>query len=165
MKYETSSESIKFELYLISDYWDLPPKVDILVDDNVKFTGDMTEKINYISFSHELDFDQLHKIQIRRYNKLPGQCVPMDDGTYKDQLLTLDKLIIDGINIQNIIQAYSYNEPEYPEPWATLQRQQGIELEQKVLAETTFGHNGTWTLNFSSPFYEFLMSWMDGDLK
>lgn len=165
MKYETTEETIKFELYLTSDYWDLPPIIDLLVDDEVKFTGEMSQEKNYVSFNHTLQFDQPHTLKLKRYNKLPGQCVPLEDGTFKDQLLTLDKVVIDGVDIQNIVQAYSYNEPEYPEPWATLQRRQGIELETQVLAETVFGHNGVWTLNFTSPFYVFLMTWMEGDIK
>jgi len=165
MKYETSEETIKFELYLTSDYWDLPPIIDVLVDDEIKFTGEMLQEKNYVTFSHTLAFDKPHALRLKRYNKLPGQCVPLDDGTFKDQLLTLDRVVIDGVDIQNIVQAHSYNEPEYPEPWATLQRNQGIELEKQVLAETVFGHNGMWTLNFTSPFYVFLMTRMDGDIK
>lgn len=164
-KYETDSESIKFEFFFKSDYWDLPPKIDILVDNQIKFSGKIVDDHDHIKFTHDLDFNKSHCIKIKRYNKLPNQCVLLNDGTFKDQLLTLEKVIIDDINIKNIIQAYSYNEPIYPEPWATLQRKQGIVLETRVIAETVFGHNGTWTLNFTSPFYEFVMDWMNGELE
>lgn len=165
MKYETSEETIKFELHFEPDYWDLPPMVSIFVDGHCHITGAVTHTKKCFSFSHLLEFNKKHKLQIYRFNKLPNQCVKLDDGSYKDQLLTLQTVKIDGIDIKNIIDAYSYNEPEYPEPWATLERKKGIVLEERVIAETTFGHDGLWTLEFTSPFYMFLGDWMNGDLN
>lgn len=164
MKYETSEETISFELYFRPVYWDLPPKVKIFVDDVCHIAEDVTDINNYFKFQHTLEFNKKHRLQIYRYNKLDTQCVVSEDGTLKDQLLIIDKIKIDGINIRNIIDYCSYNEPEYPEPWATQERQCGVVLEQRVIAETVFGHNGLWTLEFTSPFYMFLSSWMYGDL-
>jgi hypothetical protein len=47
--------------------------------------------------------------------------------------------------------------PEYPEPWATQQRQQGMELPETFKNTTQMGHNGTWTFKFTSPFYMWLL--------
>jgi|688.fasta_scaffold325873_2 hypothetical protein len=157
-----NKEIIKFIIEFKSDYWDLPPGVTISVDDTIKFDGLVTETNTNINFVHTLTFDQPHQLAITRYNKDDTQRQCDFDGTVRDQLLTITRIIIDGIDIKNIIQSQSFNEPIYPEPWASEQKQLGIVLDKLVIAETCFGHNGTWRLNFTSPFYKFLYNSMDG---
>lgn len=157
-----NEEIIKFIIEFKSEYWDLPPGVTISVDDTIKFDGLLTEANTAVSFVHTLTFDQPHQLVIKRYNKDDTQCQHDADGTVRDQLLTLTRVIIDGIDIKNIIQTQSFNEPIYPEPWASEQQQMGIVLDKLIIAETCFGHNGTWRLNFTSPFYNFLYNSMDG---
>lgn len=149
-----NKETIKFEFDFFPEYLDDDyPSVNILVDSESKFNGVITNDQHSISFLHTLDFDQSHQLIVKRYGK-----------NNKPQQLTIKQISIDGIDIRNIIWAYSYNMPIYPEPWASQQRAAGVALEEKVLGETCFGHNGTWTLNFTSPFYKFLYTWMDGYL-
>ena len=150
-------EKIKFEFVLRPEYWDKPPYIQIFIDEEIKFDDSITETL-HIVFDSNLD-PGLHQIKIVRSNKTNDQCI---DG--KDQKIHLDKVVIDGINIRNIIWHYSWYEPEYPQPWALFQLKQGIKLEKKVIGETTFGHNGTWNLNFTSPFYSYVMDWMNGNL-
>ena len=157
-----NKEIIKFIIEFKSDYWDLPPGVTISVDDTIKFDGLVTETNTNINFVHTLTFNQPHQLAITRYNKDDTQRRCDADGTVRDQLLTITLFILDGIDIKNIIQTQSFNEPIYPEPWASEQKQMGIVLDKLVIAETCFGHNGTWRLNFTSPFYKFLYNSMDG---
>jgi hypothetical protein len=102
-----------------------------------------------------LNFGQ-HQLSIRRYNKTGNQVRINDSGQLEDQMLSIKKITIDDINIRNIIWCKSYNEPEYPELWASQQRAKGINLEKFILGETNFGHNCTWRLEFTSPFYQFI---------
>ena len=74
-----------------------------------------------------------------------------------DQFVQIDSVIIDGVNIQDILYTDSINTPEYPEPWATQQRDQGIKLEQQVIGQCELAFNCVWCLPFTSPFYEFVM--------
>jgi hypothetical protein len=146
-----SFETIKFKIYFKTHFGDQPPRAKISIDDMVKF-DQAVDQDGPVEFEHQLGFGS-HRLTINRYNK-----------TDKDQILILDRMIIDGVDIQNIIDSLSYNEPDYPKLWALQQQQQGIVLEKRILAETHFGHNGTWSLEFTSPFYEFLMDAMNGDL-
>ena len=147
------TENIKFEISFESQFHNIPPKAEIYIDNVLKWSGSIDSKSKTIEFYHTLKFSVEHQLSIRRYNKYPQ----LDK---QDQLLTLTKLKIDGVDIRNIVWSQSWNEPEYPEPWASQQRSRGIELEEKVIAETCWGHNGTWRLNFTSPFYKFIMNWM-----
>ena len=47
--------------------------------------------------------------------------------------------------------------PIYPEPWATQQKNNGIELPESITNSPDLGHNGTWSLSFTSPFYMWLL--------
>lgn len=149
-------EVITFEIHLLSEYWDKPPHAQILLDGVEKFNQDLLAEKSVIKFTHKLQFGP-HELKLIRSGKVPGQYVSPE----QDQKLTIEKVIIDGVNIRNILWSYSKSIPEYPEPWASLQRKQGIELEKELIGETTFGHNTTWSLNFNSPFYRFIMKWMN----
>ena len=150
-----TQETIQFKLEFLSVFWDQPPGTTILIDDEIKFDGLIKNPTTIISFDHLLNFGQ-HQLSIRRYNKTGNQVRINDSGQLEDQMLSIKKITIDNINIRNIIWCKSYNEPEYPELWASQQRAKGINLEKFILGETNFGHNCTWRLEFTSPFYQFI---------
>jgi len=154
-------ETINFKLTFKPNYWNLPPHACVSIDDQVKFDNTITVENNVVEFSHTLLFNQPHKLMIKRSGKTDDQVRKNTDGTYDDQMLIISKIVIDGVNVQNIIYTDSYYEPNYPKIWAKQQELAGIVLEKKVIAETHLGHNGTWTLPFTSPFYLFLMDKMN----
>jgi hypothetical protein len=160
-----TQEIIEFELHLISEYWNKPPLARIAVDDTEYF-NDLVPKGTYIvKFIHTCDFNKPHRLTLTRTGKDDSQCKTLPNGKKLDQNLTLAKLKVDGIDIQNIVWSQSINIANYPEPWATEQRAAGNILEDKAIGVTTFGHNGTWYLDFTSPFYVFIMKWMGGGPK
>jgi hypothetical protein len=147
-------EKIQFDITLVSEFWDKAPEVEILVDD-ISLMKQLVLQETTLSFYVDLKMEQPHKLQIKRSNKTPDQCV---DG--KDQILKITKIKIDHIDIENIFLSKSYFLPVYPEPWASQQKDLGIELETKVIGESYLGHNGTWVLEFFSPFYRYLIKCM-----
>jgi hypothetical protein len=154
-----SAEKIPFEISLISSYWKDPPGLEIYIDNLQKFQGLVIDQSTVIKFVHELTFGD-HILQMHRTGKTNNQVRQNENGEIESQDLKINYIKIDGVNIRNLIWTNSYYEPEYPEPWASQQHAQGITLEDRVLGETYFGHNGIWKLNFTSPFYRFLMDWM-----
>jgi hypothetical protein len=46
--------------------------------------------------------------------------------------------------------------PEYPEPWATEQRDQGVVLKPHLCPHTYLGWNGKWTLTFDLPVFTWI---------
>ena len=73
-----------------------------------------------------------------------------------DQLLHIKSIEIDGIDIGSLVYEGTYR-PDYPEPWATQQRESGLDLPETFKNVTEMGHNGTWTFKYSSPFYMWLL--------
>jgi hypothetical protein len=164
MTIEPHDELITFNIALNASFWDKPPVIKILVNGLEKFYGEITNQgISKITFKHKLSFDQSHQLSIVRTGKTNNQRVSKGlHGDILDQIISIDSIVIDGVNIRNILWVQSWYEPDYPEPWASQQNAQGIVLEKKIPGETCFGHNGTWKLNFTSPFYRFVMNWMEG---
>lgn len=157
-----NSETINFEFHLLSEYWNQPPRAKIAVD-NVEYFDDVVSKgLHVVKFAHTCDFNRPHRLTLTRSGKNDSQCKTLPNGHQLDQILTLEKLKIDGIDIRNIVWTQSINIADYPEPWASEQRATGNVLEEEAIGVTTFGHNGTWYLDFTSPFYIFIMRWMGG---
>lgn len=157
-----NSEIIDFELHLISEYWNKPPVAKIVVDGIEYFNNIVPKGSHIVKFRHTCDFNTPHRLALTRAGKDDSQCKTLPNGQQLDQILTLEKLKIDGIDIRNIVWSRSINVAEYPEPWASEQRAAGNLLEKEAIGVTTFGHNGTWYLDFTSPFYIFIMNWMGG---
>ena len=130
--------------------WDKAPHCDIMIDDKSYFNGaiDGTEdKPNLIEFEHECEEDKEHTLTIHRSGKSVGQTVVNEKGDIlQDQLLDIGALVYEGV--------YT---PEYPEPWATQQKESGQVLKESFTNVTKMGHNGTWKLKFTSPFYMWLL--------
>jgi hypothetical protein len=74
----------------------------------------------------------------------------------KDQLLNIKGIEIDEIDIGALIYDGVYT-PEYPEPWASQQREAGVELQESFKNVSQIGHNGEWRFEFASPFYMWLL--------
>jgi len=154
------TEKIKFKLELYATTWDKPPHAEILLDDKSYFDGDITgseSKPNTITFEHELEEGKAHSLQIKRSGKGKGQTVVNEKGDIlKDQLLHIKSIEIDEIDIGALTFEGVYT-PKYPEPWATQQKQAGVELEESFKNVTQMGHDGDWKFSFASPFYLWLL--------
>ena len=150
-----NSEDIKFEITFSSVYWNTPPYVDIFIDKEIKFSGDIKNNSQQVKFNHVCNFDQSYDLIIQRSGKTNQEVFFEKDGTMKDQYIIIESLCIDGIKIRDLVWSRSYYLPIYPEGWEQ-------EREEKVYGETFFGHNGEWHFKFYSPFWKYLMDWQRG---
>jgi len=154
------TEKLKFKLELFATMWDRPPHAEILIGDKSCFKGDITgteQKPDVIEFVHELTEGHKYELIIKRSGKTNNQTVLNEKGDYlKDQILNIKSIEIDEIDIGALVYEGIYT-PEYPEPWATQQREAGHNLEKSFKNVTMMGHNGTWSFKFDSPFYMWLL--------
>jgi len=155
-----ATEKLKFKIELYATMWDKPPHAEILIGDKSHFTGDITgteEKPDVIEFEHEFTEGEKSELIIERSGKLANQTVINDKGDLlKDQLLHIKSMEIDEIDIGALVYEGVYT-PKYPEPWATQQREAGMELKESFKNVTAMGHDGTWRFKFHSPFYMWLL--------
>ncbi len=155
-----ATEKLKFKIELFATMWDKPPTCEIMVDDKVYWNGEIKSndtKPDLIEFEVELEEGKEYKLSLNRQGKINGQTVVNEKGDIlKDQLLHIKSIEIDEIEIGALVYEGIY-QPEYPEPWATQQKEAGNELPSTLKNVTQMGHNGTWTLTFTSPFYMWLL--------
>jgi hypothetical protein len=155
-----ATEKLKFKLELYATMWDKPPHAEIIVGDKSYYNDDITgteDKPNVIEFEVGLEEDKEHSLIIKRTNKGKNQTVVNENGDLlKDQLLHIKSIEIDEIVIGALVYEGVYT-PEYPEPWATQQKEAGVELEKSFKNVTQIGHNGTWEFKFATPFYMWLL--------
>ena len=155
-----ATEKLKFKLELYAEMWDKSPHAEIMINDQSVFKQDITgteTKPDVIEFYHELEENAEYNLVIKRSGKDRNQTIINEKGDIlKDQLLAIKKIEIDEIDIGTLVYTGVYK-PEYPEPWASQQKQAGVELEESFTNVTHMGHNGTWTFKFSSPFYMWLL--------
>ena len=154
------TEKLKFKLELYATMWDQPPHAEILINEQDQFKGDITgteEKPNVIEFEYDTEEGKEYNLIIKRSGKGKKQTVVNDKGDIlKDQLLHIKSIEIDEIDIGSLVYDGVYT-PNYPEPWATQQRETGTELRESFKNVTNMGHDGEWRFTFSSPFYMWLL--------
>jgi hypothetical protein len=160
---DPTSENIFFDIILDATYWDQPPKLEVVVDNQSVGTYTIDQPEFHIRFQQVLLFDQPHILELRRSGKTQDQTRMLDDGTFETQMLHIQTVKLDNIDLRNLAWDSSNFEPEYPEPWASEQQAQGIKLEKQVPGEMYLGHNGVWRFAFTSPIYKFLVEWAKGN--
>ena len=155
-----ATEKLKCKLELYATMWDQPPHAEILIGDKSHFNGDITgteNKPDVIEFEHEFTEGEKSELIIERSGKIEGQTVINENGdVLKDQLLHIKSMEIDEIDLGALVYEGIYT-PQYPEPWATQQREAGTELPESFKNVTSMGHDGKWSFKFESPFYMWLL--------
>jgi hypothetical protein len=160
---EPTSENIYFDIQLESTFWDRPPKLEVVVDGESVGHYVVDQPEYHIRFQRIMSFDCCHVLALRRSGKTNDQTRVLEDGSYDTQMLHIKNIRLDNIDLRNLVWDRSTFIPEYPEPWATEQRAQGVELEHQVTGEMYLGHNGVWQFEFTSPIYKFLVEWAKGN--
>lgn len=125
-----------------------PPKVRVSVD--TKQSEMVLTQTTTINF--EFDAVENCHLVVEFLNKHNHDCVP-------DQ--NLDKaVIVDSVGFFDIVDPRfvwaGVYEPEYPEPWATEQKNQGVVLKQQLCPHNYLGWNGKWTLTFDVPVFTWI---------
>ena len=155
-----ATEKLKVKLELYATMWDQPPHAEIMIGDKSHFKGDITgteDKPDVVEFEHEFTEGEKSELIIERSGKLVNQTVVNNKGDLlKDQLLHIKSIEIDEIDIGALVYEGVYT-PDYPEPWASQQREAGTELPESLKNVTCMGHNGKWAFKFESPFYMWLL--------
>ncbi len=155
-----ATEKLKFKIELYATMWDKPPHVEVCIDEKSYFSADITgskESPNMIEFESEFTEGKNYNLILKRSGKGRNQTVVNEKGDIlKDQLLHIKSIEIDEINLGALVYEGEYT-PQYPEPWATQQRESGHDLKDSFKNVTQMGFNGQWSLGFASPFYMWLL--------
>lgn len=152
----SDQETLHFKLGLKSTSERKRPLIKILVSGN-EFYNDYLDSLNgelkYIEFDAAIS-EGLNSLQIVLLNKESIDTVLHENGTIiKDMILSIDSIEIDDIDLGTLKWTLSKYFPIYPEEY--------LDMAQKAVTEITecvdLGWNGTWKLEFQSPFYIWLL--------
>jgi len=155
-----ATEKLKFKLELFATMWNRPPHAEIVVGGKTYFDDDVTateDKPLVIEFVADLEEDKPQALIINRSGKDGRQTVINEKGDIlQDQLLHIKLIEIDEIDLGALVYEGTYT-PDYPEPWASQQKEAGNKLQDSFKNVTVMGHNGEWKLPFECPFYMWLL--------
>jgi hypothetical protein len=145
-----SYENLNFEVVLSGTYWDRKPQFSVWLDDHVIVQSEIVElnALQSVKFARDLD-EGLHQLKIRLENKTSQDTVVVNGQMIKDMLLNIDDIIIDDISLGQLLwdaEYYLDSSQEYNGNIIT-------RLDRCV----NLGWNGTYVLNFSTPFYIWLL--------
>lgn len=143
-----NQENLKFQISLSGTYWRHRPQYSIWIDDRVAIQSQINDGENTVIFERLLD-EGPHSLKIRFENKNSSDTVMENGQIVKDMLLNVDDIIIDDISLGNLLWSAEYilDKPQ----------QYNDQTITKLDNCVNLGWNGTYILNFSSPFYIWLL--------
>jgi hypothetical protein len=141
---DTDLFAFDFVLDLEPVYQESPPQVRVTVGNQIIWQ-DVLSTAEKVEHSQKLP-QGLHQLSVELFNK---------SDLDRTQALILKNLKINGIVDRKFIWTGIYR-PCYPEPWASEQRQLGIDIKEEIVNVDYLGWNGVWKLNFSSPIFTWI---------
>ena len=148
-------ETLHFRIGLSGTYWDRPPQYSVLVNYTAVVNSALvdvpSDEIFYVEFDSESDVE-LNMLQIRLENKTNTDTVENADktGIVKDLLLNIVTVEIDEIDLGHLI----YNLSEYHVDRPVEYNGEIVKIIKNCV---NLGWNGEWRLQWTNPFYIFLL--------
>ena len=137
-------------LQLTPVFWQNPPEVTVGCGITILYQGPLTDHTAFV-FDQNLGRGQ-HQLYVQYHNKTNADCC-IDKGL--DQAVKIHSIEFFDIVDDRFLDLGHYT-PDYPQPWANQQIQQGIVLPDQIFGCRYLGWNGTWKLPFGVPIF----SWM-----
>ncbi len=150
-----NSESVKFVVGISGTYWgDKTPEYSIAIDGKEYAKGFITKpsgKTEFIEFSAEIT-EGNHRLEVGFLNKDSSTDVVKDDqgNVVTDILLNIDKIEVEDIDLAHLCYSKSYYE---------LVKKQLYNggITNRIENCVNLGFVGTYCIEFSSPFYIWLL--------
>jgi hypothetical protein len=147
-----STETLNFKITLSGTFWDKRPKFSIWIDDTKIQDGEIaSNEHQIIEFAQEVTEESDHQLKIRLENKEDTDVVQENGSIVKDMLLNIESIEIDDISLENLIWSQS---KYYPDQKKNI----GNEEVDYITNCINLGWNGSYVMEFSSPFYIWLLT-------
>jgi len=123
------------------------PTIEIYLDGETCIPKTQISSKQKISFDIELKKNhQQHRLTMYRANH----------SNKGEQILKIEKLEADGINLNKLLDNF-YFYPIYPNQWYKEQLANGTKWPEKQKGWRDLGFNGKWVMEFTTPFYTWLL--------
>lgn len=144
----TRSFNTKLELELEPVWYNEPPMILVKLNSYPLF-DDYLKDCKVIQFDKNL-IEGHQRLSINFFNKKN-----VDTKGDLDKAIKINSLTFMGIKSKKFIWKGLYI-PQYPEPWATEQKNLGNNLEPILSNQTYLGWNGEWALDFTVPIFSWI---------
>jgi len=142
-------EKLSFVVTLSGTFWEKRPQFSIWLDDHIVIQSEIPDSAQHpIRFEHTIS-EGPHSLKIRLENKVNDDTVIEHGEVIKDMLLNIDDITIDDISLGNLLWTaeYKLDKPQ----------QYNNQTIDHLDSCVNLGWNGTYILNFTSPFYIWLL--------
>lgn len=144
----TTIYPVKLDIRLRSIWHDNPPEINIGINDDIQRIILLDDR----QFHYEFTANNTATLTVELLNKTDADTRP-DKGL--DKAVVIESISFFGINDPQFVWQGVYA-PQYPEPWATEQRNQGVVLKPHLTNQTYLAWNGKWTLTFTVPVFTWI---------
>ncbi len=122
------------------------PSIEIKLNENIVVQKQEIRHDDKLSFNLDLIDNKEYKL-----------CLNRTGHNEKDkQILSLINLTVDDINLNKLLDMTMYK-PQYPALWLREQIDAGNEQPTYQTGWRDFGFNGQWQMQFTTPFYTWLL--------
>jgi hypothetical protein len=144
-----NEEKLSFVVSLSGTFWEKRPQFSIWLDDHQVVSSEIASTaIQSVTFERTVD-EGAHTLKIRLENKTDQDTVVENGSVVKDMLLNIDDIVIDDISLGSILWTAEYK-LDAPHEY------QGKTIDHLDNC-VNLGWNGTYILDFTTPFYIWLL--------
>ena len=142
-------ETVNIKFTLEPEWFNNAPKIKVAINDQVLLDVQLGTKLDYEQ-TVELEDDSNHQLTFTLYNKTKYDTVVKDGVIEKDTLIKISNIELEDIDLTSML---SLNKELF---YYEHDNNSTTQLEKHTLYDT-LGCNGTATINFTTPFYIWLL--------
>ena len=142
-------ETVNIKFTLEPEWFNNAPKIKVAINDQILLDVELGTRLEYEQ-TVELEDDSNHQLTFTLYNKTKYDTVVKDGVIEKDTLIKISNIELDDIDLTSML---SLNKELF---YYEHDNNGTTQLEKHTLYDT-LGCNGTATINFTTPFYIWLL--------
>jgi hypothetical protein len=145
---DTKLYHLRCNLQLRPIYHSEAPEIVVTFNNNIVYYGGLTS-ILQLNIDEQIPADN-YQLSVEFTNK---KIIDTINGL--DKAVIVHSITFNKISSPKFVWNGIY-EPNYPEPWSTEQKSQGVVLKPQLTNHNYLGWNGKWTLTFSMPIFTWI---------
>jgi len=142
-------ETVNIKFTLKPEWFNNAPKIKVAINDQTLLDVELGTRLEYEQ-TVELEDDSNHQLTFTLHNKTKYDTVVKDGVIEKDTLIKISNIELDDIDLTSML---SLNKELF---YYEHDNNSTTQLEKHTLYDT-LGCNGTATINFTTPFYIWLL--------
>ena len=138
-------DTLKFKVDIIPEYFKRPPNLRISLNEKILFDGRVEEPL-YFDKELEVEDESTYKLNFTLYGKSKYDTIIENEEIIKDTLIKIDRIELDDIDFTRSLSVET-DKCYYIHDGSN----------EKHTFHDTMGVNGTSTVEFTTPFYVWLL--------